>query len=582
MTVNFLGATGVSGGAEGDLDAIDGSELSNGDGGFAVDAGAFEAGFFSLDSDAASSQAIPTIMKPDTNADDKRWILSTLLSSGLKIYEASTTNLIEFVGSSGNWVLDNKVDGATFTIQGENSGNSVILAGDPAGAATLYYAGAAKLATATGGVTVTGTLTGTTVNATTINTTNMIASGNSNSAIVNTTELKGTNCNVTTVNTTDVIAATNVNATTVNTTDMVASGNSNSTTVNTTTVNGTNLIASGNANSTTVNTTNMIASANANAVTVNATTLNGTNLSVTNANSTTVNTTNLNAATVDTHANGVTVTDGSGGTPTIFLSNSTGTNVAKIFATTSSTTISTGTALEQCLVGYANAGTTMFYNNIAAIFTQATGAAIADTSGTVPILNFYSDALAYLGRFYMAGTSGALQINGSSGNENVITWAIDGTVVLHYNGLAICKTDTASFIPNIDSTYTCGKSSHCWSNIYGDAGVSSCSDEKYKKDIQPTDLGLAFINDLVPVAYKFRKTGKRPKNHDRVYHGLLADDVEAVMQDHNVTYEDFAGLEESYDEDNDRWLSLKYEQFIAPLIKAVQELKAEVDLLKGE
>jgi hypothetical protein len=45
-------------------------------------------------------------------------------------------------------------------------------------------------------------------------------------------------------------------------------------------------------------------------------------------------------------------------------------------------------------------------------------------------------------------------------------------------------------------------------------------------------------------------------------------------------YEDFGGLEESFDDDGERWLGLKYEQFIAPLIKAVQELTEEVEKLK--
>jgi len=73
MSNKVYAATAVSGGAAGALDAIDGVALVNSDMAFVIDAGVFRA--YTLDADSALAEAIPTIIAPDTNAGDKRWIL---------------------------------------------------------------------------------------------------------------------------------------------------------------------------------------------------------------------------------------------------------------------------------------------------------------------------------------------------------------------------------------------------------------------------------------------------------------------------------------------------------------------------
>jgi hypothetical protein len=218
-------------------------------------------------------------------------------------------------------------------------------------------------------------------------------------------------------------------------------------------------------------------------------------------------------------------------------------------------------------------------NEVKVFKTMTDGFALYDSDGDDPIFRMYEDDASTLA-FEISSVSGT-DVYLKSYRHDGNLWLSGETAggLLRYVGIDV---GDPSFRPSPDSTLTCGNSSYCWSNIYGDAGVTSCSDKKYKKDIQQTSLGLSFINDLVPVAFKFNKTGKRPKNHDRVYQGMLANEVEAALQEHGHTYTDFAGIEESFDDDGDRWLGLKYEQFIAPLIKAVQELSAQVDELKKE
>jgi hypothetical protein len=169
-----------------------------------------------------------------------------------------------------------------------------------------------------------------------------------------------------------------------------------------------------------------------------------------------------------------------------------------------------------------------------------------------------------------------------TGIETALRCMPGASVILYYNNIATVRTGNENFRPEADSTFTLGTNLFCWSNVYADTGISSCaSDPKYKKWVQQTTMGLEFINELVPIAFKYNTEGKRPKNHLRVYQGFNAEDVETVLGNLGYTYEDFGGLEESFDEDGDRWLHLKYDQFIGPLVKAVQELSEKVATLEA-
>lgn len=121
--------------------------------------------------------------------------------------------------------------------------------------------------------------------------------------------------------------------------------------------------------------------------------------------------------------------------------------------------------------------------------------------------------------------------------------------------------------------------------------TSSPSDERLKKDIEPLDVGLAFIESLNPVKYKFidgsdapTLTTSPPNDHDhdhsesdhshehpdkpgvRTHYGLIAQQVKEVID--SETEDDFAGWVHTEDDVQ----MLRYNEFIAPLIKAVQEL----------
>jgi len=88
-------ASGLTGGGAA-LDGIDGARLLDGDGGLVIvdDSGTVYFGPYRLDADSAAAEASPSIISPDTNAGDKRWLLAHLIGRGLTLYAADGTPII--------------------------------------------------------------------------------------------------------------------------------------------------------------------------------------------------------------------------------------------------------------------------------------------------------------------------------------------------------------------------------------------------------------------------------------------------------------------------------------------------------
>ena len=143
---------------------------------------------------------------------------------------------------------------------------------------------------------------------------------------------------------------------------------------------------------------------------------------------------------------------------------------------------------------------------------------------------------------------------------------------------------------------------------YAYGAVQDRSDERDKADIQDTQLGLDFIMALRPRDYRWdmREDYRPPKpseeaskeewdvwaesakfsnlSHDgtykrnRFHHGLVAQEVKAAMDSLGI---DFGGYQDHSIKGGDDVLSIGYNELIGPLIKAIQELKAEFDEYKA-
>jgi hypothetical protein len=168
-------------------------------------------------------------------------------------------------------------------------------------------------------------------------------------------------------------------------------------------------------------------------------------------------------------------------------------------------------------------------------------------------------------------------------------------------------TSGGNFRPGADNAYSLGEPSFRWSVVYAATGTINTSDERAKLDFAPT-LGLDFITALEPVSYRYKNsktvieqvedgteevpavldedgnevtpatTKPKYKSVERViegtrrHHGLKAQQVKSTLDKFGA---DFAGWVLENPDDPNSGQGLRYDQFIAPLIKAVQELSAQ-------
>jgi hypothetical protein len=108
--------------------------------------------------------------------------------------------------------------------------------------------------------------------------------------------------------------------------------------------------------------------------------------------------------------------------------------------------------------------------------------------------------------------------------------------------------------------------------VYVNGTLVHGSDSRFKKDISPTLLGLDFINRLNPVQY-YLINQTTPYKHE----GFIAQDVKKVLDSIGIK----SSIWKESDED-ESYQYLNYQELIAPIVKAIQELTAKVESLESK
>ena len=165
------------------------------------------------------------------------------------------------------------------------------------------------------------------------------------------------------------------------------------------------------------------------------------------------------------------------------------------------------------------------------------------------------------------------------------------------------RESTWALAPLYNQYLKLGTGSFKWNQIYSSSATINTSDRRKKKDIQPLDENARiFVMKLNPVSYKL-KDGETGRTH----YGMIAQDIEDELTELGMTAMDFAGFckDEVYEnvkttkegftevktikKPGEYIYGLRYEEFIAPLIKTVQlqqqeieELKHRIDILEGK
>jgi hypothetical protein len=176
----------------------------------------------------------------------------------------------------------------------------------------------------------------------------------------------------------------------------------------------------------------------------------------------------------------------------------------------------------------------------------------------------------------------------TSGNYSNSTCLGQGTAVTGSNQVQLGNSSTTTY-------------------AYG-AVADRASDARDKADIQDTNLGLNFIMALRPRMYRWdyridytppKPSQDAPESewdawreacklenlvHDgthkrtRLHQGLIAQEVKQVMDNMGV---DFGGYQDFKIKGGEDGLTIAYGELFAPLIKAIQELKADFDAYKA-
>ncbi len=215
---------------------------------------------------------------------------------------------------------------------------------------------------------------------------------------------------------------------------------------------------------------------------------------------------------------------------------------------------------EVVAVGYQS-----LFSNTTGYFNTASGsyALNANTTG-------YGNTAHGTGALYLNVSGNANTAVGDS--ANLQSTGNGNTALGHQAGANLTAGDNNIFIG-----YNAQAPSNTGSNQVriGDANITYAgiqvpwtitSDSRWKSDIQSSELGLDFINQLHPVSYL-----RHNDNSQKEEFGFIAQEVEKALQTSGATN---TGI---IVKDDNGMYSMRYNDLMAPMVKAIQEQQQKID-----
>ena len=151
-------------------------------------------------------------------------------------------------------------------------------------------------------------------------------------------------------------------------------------------------------------------------------------------------------------------------------------------------------------------------------------------------------------------------------------WGYAGEIRLSYAHLTSAST-----------SYTLGTSSYRWGGLWTTGGYYTFSDQRLKENVQPITNGVDLILNIKPVEYTL-------VDGQRKHFGFIAQEVKEVM---GKTVGDFGAYvdptvkpdwdtSDPIENDKPHYLSLRYEEFIAPMVQTIQYLEKRISALEEQ
>jgi hypothetical protein len=174
-----------------------------------------------------------------------------------------------------------------------------------------------------------------------------------------------------------------------------------------------------------------------------------------------------------------------------------------------------------------------------------------------------------------------------------LTTGTDNTIIGYdSNASTVSATNQivigSGVVGQANNTVTIGSiSGKIYNNYTTNATWTQTSDGRLKNIIAKDSLGLSFINRLNPITYTWKPSNDLPidnpyynainnKDTTTVIHGFVAQEIKAALDAENCST--FNG----WIKGDDGIEGISREMFINPLVKAIQELSAQIEILKAE
>lgn len=204
------------------------------------------------------------------------------------------------------------------------------------------------------------------------------------------------------------------------------------------------------------------------------------------------------------------------------------------------------------------------------IFSSSANA-VGIAAGGGSIMNFDSAQVTpnVVVRVNTDGTAASPAYSWNADTDIGIFRAAANVVGISAGGTSRLQVSTTELSPVTNGVYNLGSNAIAYLDIYSVNAATTTSDSRQKQNVSELKYGLDLVEQLKPVSYNLNVDDvSAPKRF-----GFIAQEVEAVLSEpcHVV----------NHDKETDVY-GLRYEELIAVLVKAVQQLSAEVRELKSK
>jgi hypothetical protein len=181
-------------------------------------------------------------------------------------------------------------------------------------------------------------------------------------------------------------------------------------------------------------------------------------------------------------------------------------------------------------------------------------------------------------------------------HDTPITTGANNIIIGNFSDIASATGDDAIVMGyNVTGVgadnFTFGRGENDSNIAFGATSITAPSDQRYKEEISDSTAGLAFIKDLRPVTFKWKKEKDLPTSHrayvegsetrvmnDYTNHGFIAQEVKTAIDSHPELKDGFDMWSEQGADGRQR---LGPSSLIPMLVKALQELSAKNDALEA-